>query len=387
MKVLIIPSWYVTEDKPNNGIFFKEQAEALQSAGLNVTVAYADLRFNLHGLRHGIYRDYSANVPTYINRKRTLTPFWERGRWPQISKMLDELYDRVCMESGRPDIIHLHSCRIGVEALELCRKHNTPLVYTEHFSGVTNNVNKDLLYQFQKTLDGCTVPIAVSRDLRAHMVGQRPDTLLIPNLVDTSAFKINPNVTPMGGFVFASVGNLVPIKGYDVLIRAFARALPLMYGARLLIAGAGEQEQALKELIEQLNVQDSVQLVGFLPRKLAPKFYSTCDCFVCSSFSETFGVTLIEALSCGKPVISTRCGGPEDIIKNKKNGLLVKPGDIPEIAKALIFMSKNAAIFNPFSMREDCVKRFGKDYICQRIVQVYGYILQKKGLMHGKPET
>lgn len=377
MRVLIVPSWYVTEDKPNNGIFFKEQAEALAASGVEVSVAYPDLRFWLGTLRRGVYRDFGAQVPTYIYRKRTFTPFYERGRWPQRAKMLEALYDRICREIGKPDIVHLHSCRMGVETVALCKKYNLPLVYTEHYSGILGNMSDELKYQFETTLDNCDCAIAVSEDLRSHMIAKRPDTLFIPNMVDTSKFTIIPGVEMKGDFVFASVGNLVPIKGYDILIRAFAKALHHMPGAKLYIAGKGEQEQALKDLISAFKLENSVFLTGFLTRALAPKFYNGCDCYVCSSYSETFGISLIEALACGKPVIATRCGGPESII-NSKNGMLVNPGDVLSLERALIYMYRRAKTFNPFEVREDCMKRFGKNYICQRLVQLYAHILDTK---------
>lgn len=383
MRLLIIPSWYATEDKPNNGIFFKEQAEYLQAGGVDVTVVYPDLRFRLGKLRRGLYKDYGAKVDTYIYRKRTLTPFSERGRRPQIAKMLEELYDRVCRDIGKPDIIHLQSCRMGSETVKLCRRHDLPLVYTEHYSGVLGQMDDDLKYQFEAALEGCDCAIAVSEELKSRMVSKRPDTLIIPNMVDTDSFKILSNVAPAGDFVFAAVGNLTPIKGYDILIRAFASALKHMPGAKLYIAGKGEQEQALKDMISGFGLEGTVQLTGYLPRNLAPKFYNGCDCFVCSSYTETFGIAVIEALSCGKPVIATRCGGPEEII-NAKNGLLINSGDALSMERALRYMYRRAKGFNPYLLREDCMKRFGKNYICQRLVQLYAYILNVRGRAAGK---
>lgn len=377
MRVLIIPSWYVTEDKPNNGIFFKEQAESLAQSGVQVVVAYPDLRFRLGTLRRGIYFDYSAKVPTYIYRKRTFTPHNERGRWPQITRMLEALYDRVCRDIGEPDIVHLHSCRMGAETVALCKKHGLPLVYTEHYSGISGQMDGDLKYQLETTLKGCDCAIAVSEDLKAKMVGQRPDTMVIPNLVDTSKFTIMPGVSLKGDFVFAAMGNFVPLKGFDLLLRAFAAALPHMAGAKLYIAGKGEQEQILKDLIHELKLDDNVSLIGYITRAMAPKFYNECDCFVSSSYYETFGVTLIEALACGKPVIATRCGGPEGIVTNK-NGILINTGDVMAMKKALILMYHRAKTYNPFELRENCIKLFGKNYVCQRLVQLYAHILEQR---------
>lgn len=376
MKVLVIPSWYVTEDNPNNGIFFKEQSEALANSGAEVAVIYPDLRFKLGSLRRGIYKDYDAEIPTYIYRKRTMTPFYEKGRWPQIYKMLEELYERVCNDFGKPDIVHLHSCRIGSEVVKLCKNHNLPLVYTEHYSGILSPMNDDLKYQFETTLQNCDCAIAVSEDLKAHMVSRRRDTLFIPNMVDAENFKIMPNVELKSNFVFASVGNLVPIKGYDILIEAFAEAVNHMPGAQLYIAGSGLEEENLKELIKEKKLEDRVFLTGFISRKMIPKFLNGCDCYVCSSNFETFGVSIIEALACGKPVVATRCGGPESII-NAKNGMLINAGDTLSMQRALVQMYRRAREFNPFALREDCIKRFGKNYVCQRLVQLYAHILSR----------
>jgi glycosyltransferase involved in cell wall biosynthesis len=249
MKVLIIPSWYVTEDKPNNGIFFKEQAEALSNCGVEICVAYPDLRFKLGKLRRGIFKDYDAKVPTYIMRKRTMTPFVEKGRWPQIYKMLEALYSKILLEFGKPDIVHLQSCRLASEVVKLCKAHSLPFVYTEHYSGILKPMSDELKFQFETALNNCSCPIAVSEDLKAHMVSIRPDTLFIPNMVDTDSFKILSNVEMKANFVFATVGNLTPIKGFEMLIEAFSKAASKIPEARLYIAGSGEQEETLKTLI------------------------------------------------------------------------------------------------------------------------------------------
>lgn len=377
MRVLIIPSWYETEDKPNNGIFFKEQARALIECGVEVCVIYPDLRFKLKRLRRGIFKNYEAEFPTYIYRKRTFTPGYERGRWPQILKMLEKLYEVAVSEVGEFDIVHLHSARLGSEVVKLCHEHNLPLVYTEHYSGFLKPMDDDLKYQFETTLKGCDCPIAVSEDLKARMVSLRPDTLFIPNMVDTDQFKIMPNIDIRPGFVFASVGNLVSIKGFDILIEAFAKAKDKIPRAILNIAGSGEEEEHLKKLIVDLKLSDRVFLTGYLSRKLAPKFYNECDCYVCSSNFETFGVSMIEALACGKPIIATRCGGPASIV-NKNNGMLITTGNVYAMERALKLMYRQAKNYYPYALREDCIKRFGKKYVCQRIVQLYAHVLSDR---------
>lgn len=382
MKVLIIPSWYATEDRPGEGFFFKEQAGLLQSSGLTAAVAYPDLRFRLSGLRGGLFRDYTAGVPTYYNRRSSFFAFSEQAKSMKLSKMLEELYERVCADMGKPDLVHMLSCRMGPEVVALCRRRGLPLVYTEHAGSLLRQpggapADAGLRRRFEKTLKGCDCAIAVSEEMRALMVGERPDTILIPDPVDSGHFRILTGVVPEGPFVFAASGGLTPEKGFDILIRAFASARSHMPDAQLRIAGAGPQEQALAELIAELEIGASVKLTGMLPRKMAPKFYNGCDCFVCPSLNEPFGVQIVEALACGVPVIATRSGGPEDII-NARNGLLINAGDVLALERALINMYRRAKSFNPFTLREDCIRRFGKSYVCQRLVQAYGYLLNQR---------
>lgn len=384
MKLLIIPSWYATEDQPGDGSFFKEQANLLQASGLTVAVAYPDLRFRLGGLRGGLFRDYTASVPTYYSRRSSLFAFSEQAKSLRLSKMLDELYERVCAEMGKPDLVHMLSCRMASEVAALCKKNGLPLVYTEHAGSLLRQpgeapADASLRRRFEKALEGCDCAIAVSEDMRALMVGKRPDTILIPDPVDSGHFRIMPGVVPEGPFVFAASGSLTPEKGFEILLRAFASARSHMADAQLRIAGTGPQERVLTELIRELGLDEYAKLTGPLPRKLAPKFYNGCDCFVCSSLSEPFGMQIVEALACGVPVIATRSGGPEDII-NAKNGLLINAGDTLAMERALINMYRRAKSFNPFTLREDCIRRFGKSYVCQRLVQAYGYLLNQKSL-------
>lgn len=376
MNILIIPSWYPTEDKPGNGIFFKEQAEALLFRGHNVTVAYADLRFKLNGLKTGLFKAENTQVNTYIYRRRSLTPFLECGRIPQRMLMLEKLYKLIVQHHGKPDIIHLHSCRMAVEVAHLCKKHNIPMIYTEHYSGILENKSSILLYQLKTALKNSRYSIAVSEHLRKAMAPLRENILYIPNLVDTKIFKpkeIQKNIEN-NGFVFGAMGNLVPIKCFDILIKAFAVVTEQIPFSTLLIAGSGQEKQNLQSLIDKLDLCDKVKLVGYINREDTVDFFNVCDCFICSSKMETFGAVIIEALACGKPVAATRCGGPQSII-NQTNGVFSEIENSQSLADAMIFIAEHIQSFDSNKIREDCVNRFDKEIICARLEEVYSSAL------------
>lgn len=364
MNVFFIPSWYATPDNPHCGIFFQEQARALIRAGHEVHILFADLRFRLRGQPTGIF-PLSGGVSGLLCRRRSLTPFWERGRWPQREWMLEQLYRQAEKAWGRPDVVHLHACRIGVETVWLCRKHRLPLAYTEHYSGLMKEPRGVLREEFTRTLAGATVAVGVSRALQERMREFRADVSYIPNLVDTERFF--PAPAPHEGFVFGALGNLIPRKRVDLLLRAFAKAG--LERASLCIGGDGPELERLQKLADSLHLNGRVTFCGAVRPADTPAFYYACDCLISASDAETFGMTLIEALSCGVPILSTRSGGPECIVVPGQNGWLVPPGDADALADGMRRVAGQA--FDAAALRADCIKRFGQEAVTRQIGAVY----------------
>ncbi len=364
MNVFVIPSWYDTGDKPHCGVFFAEQAHALIRVGHKVHLFYPDLRFRLGGLPTGVF-PLPGDVPGLFCRRRSLTPFWERGRWPQRQWMLEKLYRQAEREWGRPDVVHLHACTMGVEAVWLCRKHRLPLVYTEHYSALMDEPRGVLREQLTRTLAGATVAVAVSRALQERLRDYRADTYYIPNLVDAERFA--PAPAPHEGFVFGVLGNLIPRKRVDRLLRAFAKAG--LENTRLRIGGDGPERERLERLAVSLRLEKQVEFCGAVPYAQTPAFYNACDCLVSASKAETFGMTLIEALACGVPVLSTRSGGPESIVVPGQNGWLVPVDDVDALADSLRQAVQHA--FDPAALRADCIARFGEWTVVRQIEEAY----------------
>ena len=129
-----------------------------------------------------------------------------------------------------------------------------------------------------------------------------------------------------------TVGTMKAVKNHALLLRAFARLdRP---DARLMFVGDGTGREALLSLARDLGVVDRVIFAGF---QLDPTpFYETADLFVLSSNYEGFGNVIVEALSCGTPVVSTDCpSGPAEILKNGRWGRLSPVGDAEALAKAM----------------------------------------------------
>jgi glycosyltransferase involved in cell wall biosynthesis len=128
---------------------------------------------------------------------------------------------------------------------------------------------------------------------------------------------------------------LEPEKGAQYSIRAFAQLAARFPDSRLLVAGNGTRRQALETLAEGLDLGERVMFVDHVPNQELPAFYNACDVFLCPTIAvESFGITVAEAMACGRPVVAFRRGGIQTSIDHGVNGLLVKAGSVGGLAAA-----------------------------------------------------
>jgi glycosyltransferase involved in cell wall biosynthesis len=171
----------------------------------------------------------------------------------------------------------------------------------------------------------------------------------------------NPSVP-----LILSIGRLTIEKGFDHLIRAFSQ-IDGSHPARLVILGEGEERGRLEGVIHQLGIGEKVCLPGL--EKNPYKYLAHSTLFVLSSNFEGFPNVLIEAMALGVPCIATRCPtGPEEIITDGVDGLLVPPGDEKALAAAMTRLLKNATLRHRLS---ETGKRRAGDFEVKKIVKEY----------------
>ncbi|MGW7689917.1 glycosyltransferase family 4 protein [Streptomyces asiaticus] len=162
-------------------------------------------------------------------------------------------------------------------------------------------------------------------------------TLAIPNSVP------DPDVAPSEGTepVIAAAGRLVRGKRFDLLIDAFAEISAKFPAWRLRIYGGGAEKERLAERIERLGLSGSAELMG--PRSPIEAEFAKASLVAVASDAESFGMTIVEAMRCGVPVVSTDCPlGPAEIIKDGVTGRLVPTGDKHALASALMELMGDA---------------------------------------------
>ena len=153
--------------------------------------------------------------------------------------------------------------------------------------------------------------------------------------VDTALFQPEPPRRREQGerVIVRTLRRLVPRQGVDILVMAWS-SIGLGDEAVLEIGGRGPERRALEALAAG---DDSISFRGRIPNEELVEFYKGCDLFVLPTYSgEGYGLVVAEAMSCGRPVVATRSGGPAELVRDGVDGLLVPPGDVSELGRAIL---------------------------------------------------
>ena len=137
--------------------------------------------------------------------------------------------------------------------------------------------------------------------------------------------------------VFGFAGRLVGWKGLEIALRALSASEMQALPVKMLVIGTGPQEPFLKTLALELNISDKIIFEGTVPHHELPRFYAAIDVGVFPSIAdEAFGITIAEAMSCGKPVIGSYIGGIPEVVGNEgRCGILCSPGNAEELTQAM----------------------------------------------------
>lgn len=157
---------------------------------------------------------------------------------------------------------------------------------------------------------------------------------VIPNIIDTSLFQPARGPRAHAGFVFAIARNLEAIYGIDTALRALAE-LPPEQEVRLAIAGSGPEESRLRALAAELGVAERVSFLGRLERREIVALYHGADAMLNPTTVDNMPNSLLEAMACGLPVVSTAVGGVPFIVEDGRSALLVPAGDPSSMAAAM----------------------------------------------------
>ncbi len=407
MNILIIPSWYPWHGTPLRGIFFKEQAICLgrmrpdwkiavavwgqrrYTLSLRNPIKTASVLVDFLLSRAGAQKCFLLpNVCEYRRPAMEWTKKWKQGNIAGMERACRKILLRASRDLGRIDLIHAHvAFPGGWIAMRLSQRLQLPYVITEHMGDFP-------FIEFRKPdgtiKEAITAPmrharavVAVSPSQAERIAGHGfPRPRVIPNMIDEDFFKPGTGEKKTGGaFIFFTLSAFRAPKGISDLLQALAlfqqqRSRGGVDGVRLRIGGCGEMERELRALARWLEIEPWVCWLGRLDRCRVLEEYRTCDCFIQPSHLESFSIVLLEALACGKPVITTRCGGPESFV-TAENGILVPAKNPAELARAMAQMLITAKDYDGSAIRYNLLQVYSKKNVSDLIDSLYQDVLKQ----------
>ena len=311
--------------------------------------------------------------------------------YPHLADFASELENFKKRNGLRYDLIHSHYWLSGSAGKWIQRWWNIPHITMFHTVGAVKNAvgigerEPELRIRTEKELvKECHHIISSTQREKEDLIryySASPEAIsVIPCGVNLDLFKPIDKATALrhlglnGEAVILFVGRIDPLKGIDRLLTAMA------YVGRpnlklVVIGGDGgsrREVERLKRLSRRLGVQDSVIFHGLVKQEILPHFYSAADLCVVPSYYESFGLVALESLACGTPVVATKVGCIESVIRQGETGYVVKDNAPRRLAEkiALLLSGSNGMLGSRESIRAT-ITGFRWSIIADAIVHQY----------------
>ncbi len=382
--ILFLPRWYPDENDPQNAVFIQKHAKAV-------------------ALKHKVSLIYVYPVPD-LNRNFEISSSHEslleeiRIRYrpssiPLIGKLINLiLYTighlqgwRKISRRSKPDIIHIHMLtRPGIIGIFYKLLYKSPVILTEHWTGFTSGKFHEFSCLKQRiaiwTGNQAQLITVVSPSIQSAMksLGFKSPIKIIPNVVES---QHHPDATFKFGqsnFHFLNVSDFYDDKkNITGLLSAFHELVKIEPKASLHIIGDGPDREIIERSIKNLPLlKEKLTLYGRLPNPKVLAAMQQTDAYICFSNVETFSVATAEALAAGKPVICTRCGGPEYFV-NSDVGIVIEKGNETELIEAATQIIQQKTSFEPEHLKKYAEQLFSIEAVSEQFDIVYSELLNE----------
>lgn len=381
--VLFLPKWYPNKKDPQAGIFVRKHAQA---AALHHNVAVLYISSDEEISKQEIITDSSNGVlEIAIYFKRSTLPILKKViNFYRYFKASKKGYEILLKQWEKPDLVHVNVLtRPGIFAFYLKNFKNIPYIITDHWSGYIeddfskkNAVEKWLV---RRIAGEAKIILPVSEALMKGMQANKLKNKykVVPNVVEPVLPKSSGHIKK-GKVIIVNVSDLDDkIKNISGLLNAFNEVVKQRPQAELHIIGGSYDEQKLHQQAKELGLwETSVFFHGTMKNEAVLQFLTNSDFLVVNSNIETFSVVTAEAMACGKPVVSTKCGGPEQFI-NEENGILIDKNEQQQLQKALLKMIDTYHEYNAEHIKKGIGSKLSMAAVGKILDEVYREILEK----------
>lgn len=379
MRVLYISGMYPNPTYPQKGIFCHEQVKALIQEGIEVDVLVPMAFYD---------KEYTTKIWEYEGIKiryiRYLKyPGIQFFQFIGMSLYLSLLCSHINFE--RYDVIHADApLPAGDAARILSNKYGIPYVLHGHgldvfsdesyakYKNCTSIMNISI-----RAYQQANAVIGVSRkvlDKIQTKVDIKKNGFVVYNGVDIKKFY--PKPFKHDKIIVTSIGNLIPLKGHEYTLEALKRLNDKYPGLfHMTLIGRGPLEDKLKQLAQQLGIEQMVDFKGYVPYKAIRDYLQKSDIFVLPSYYEALGCVYLEAMACGIPSIGCRGNGIDEIIEDGVDGYLIHNKNVEDLVRCI------EKLLDPSlrgKMGINCRKKIEDNYTWQvsaiHLKKIYNYV-------------
>jgi glycosyltransferase involved in cell wall biosynthesis len=380
LRVLCVTPWYPTAENPTQGVFVRELVRAAQQYAdvevLHLAGPDREAKTRLWHLETETNPELTQEIPTYRVRYRQF-------RFPGISYVLSLLAvvsaaRRIRSRNFRPEIIHAHVYSSGDSALLLGRLFGARVVISEHSTifprkGLTKRAARAARRVFRRA--DAVLPVSDHLMRSIQSLGLRGPFRVVPNVVDTSLFRVAevsraPRASSSKHILFVGLLDAKHKKGVPFLLDALAQVATRRRDWHLDMVGDGPARDDYQRRAVELGISQNVTFHGELPKRAVAEKYRQAAFLVLPSLWETFSVVCAEALCAGVPVLSTRCGGPEEFV-TPECGILVPAGDSGALCAGIMEMLDGLERFDPRFLSTYGSRRFAPDVVGKQLDDIY----------------
>jgi len=377
LHVLTLTPFYPSEHDDAVGCFVSEPLDALARTGVANTV------FAVQPFYREKMRARPSSIPARWLRYFSLPggfglPTAGAFVFARIVGRVRELN-----RTNRIDLVHAHApLPCGHAAMLLSAELRIPYVVSVHgldaFSTtqVGGRTGEWCRRISQRVYRSSSRVICVSEHVREQVlegVGRTCRTSVVYNGVDPELFAPGSESSSSGEPIILSVGNLIPIKGHELLIRAVAALAPEYPALTLEIVGDGVERFPLETLAQQLQISGCVQFLGRQSRHQVAAAMRRCAVFALPSRYEGLGCVYLEAMSAGKAVVGCRGQGIAEVVQHGSNGFLVGPDNEKELTLALAMLLRDESRRRNLGAvaRDTILDRFTIAQQAQNLARIY----------------
>jgi len=385
LNILLVASWYPSDENPTAGIFVQEQAHMLRDYGHQVTVVHPSMMGTFaNSIAKRSEVSFSKEDGVRVLRISVVPPlpFFRTVSYAYCFQQVKKAMKRFELNPKDFRVIHSHALFMGgVIGHKLSREYNLPQVHTEHTSGLIFNpkqYTKKEMVIIRKVLAHCHKGLFVSqfaleRTLQNLSLEAQDSFKVLPNVVDPSffSFPIRP-FSKETSLKCLMIGNFIPIKNHRLLLEAFSLVQKQYPALGLSIAGNGPLEQELRALCESLKLEN-VYWLPRLNRAEVKEQMAAHQAILSTSKVETFGLTIAEAQAMGKPVVVTDSGGVRDIV-TQETGIITEMSS-EAFALGMLQLIRSFDSYDAEAIRQSTKSRFSSEVIMRQLNSIYTHAL------------